>query len=31
MYSADFAEIDQMQKNGEWNELSRIMVDIGLN
>jgi aspartate racemase len=29
MYSADFAEIDKMQKGGEWNELSRIMVDIG--
>jgi aspartate racemase len=30
MYSADFAEIDKMQKDGEWNELSRIMVDTGL-
>jgi aspartate racemase len=30
MYSADFAEIDKMQKDGEWNELSRIMADIGV-
>lgn len=30
MYSADFAEIDKMQNDGKWNELSHTMVDIGL-
>ncbi len=30
MYSADFAEIDKMQNDGKWDELSHIMADIGL-
>lgn len=29
MYSVDFAEIEKLQRDGQWDEVSRIIVDAG--